>query len=163
MDDLESRYSNLDYTGQTTDAVATTKLNRKKDKKRPGLVGNNYRKEWGTEMKNVRLFDIGKEHGGLKIVQRGGGLQTKSLRLEDKQGKQYVLRSIEKFADKAVPSALRGTIAAKLVGDQVSASHPYAALVVPPMAQAVGVYHTNPELVYLPDDPRLGNYQRRFR
>ena len=162
LQDLEARYADLDYTGQTTNAVATTKLDRKKKKKRPGLSGNNYRREWSTEMQNVRVFDIAKERGGLKIVQRGGGLQTKSLRLEDQNGKQYVLRSIEKFAEKAVPSALRGTVVANLVADQVSASHPYAALVVPPMAQAVGVYHTNPELVYLPDDPRLGIYREAF-
>jgi len=160
LDDLESRYDNLDFSGQTADVVATTKLNRKN--KNPGLLGNNYREEWGTEMKNVRVFDIAREKGGLKIVQRGGGLQTKSLRLEDKQGKQYVLRSIEKFPEKAVPSALRGTVVANLVADQVSASHPYGALVVPPLAAAAGVYHTNPELVYLPDDPRFGNYQDDF-
>ncbi len=160
-DDLESKYSNLDFSGQTADAVATTKLNRKKDKN-PGLLGNNYRKEWGTEMKNVRVFDIAKEKGGLQIVQRGGGLQTKSLRLENEQGKQFVLRSVEKFPEKAVPSALRGTVVANLVADQVSASHPYAALVVPPMASAAKVYHTNPELVYVPDDPRFGIYQDDF-
>ena len=31
-----------------------------------------------------------------------------------------------------------------------------------PMADAVGVYHTNPQLVYVPDDPRLGIYQEDF-
>jgi len=162
LEELDTRYQDLDFSGQTANAIATTELNRKKNKKRPGWLGNNYRKEWSTEMQNVRQFDIAREKGGLKIVQRGGGLQTKSLRLEDKDGKQYVLRSVEKFPEKAVPSALRGTVVADLVADQVSASHPYAALVVPPMASAAKVYHTNPELVYVPDDPRFGIYQDDF-
>ncbi len=157
-ENLEKKYEDLDYTGQTKNAVATTRLN--KDQKKPGLLGKNYRAEWGTEIQNVPVFDLGK--GGFKIVQKGGGLQTKSLRLENKKGKQYVLRSVEKFPEKAVPQALRGTIAGKVVEDQVSASHPYGAFVVPKLADAAGIYHTNPKLVYLPDDPRLGIYRSDF-
>ncbi len=159
-DDLAIKYKDLDYSGQTKNAVATTALN--KDQKRPGLMGKNYRAEWGTEIQNVPVFDLGKERGGFTIVKKGGGLQTKSLRLQDKDGKQYVLRSIEKFPEKAVPQALRGTIAGKVVEDQVSASHPYGAFVVPKLASAAGIYHTNPKLVYLPDDPRLGIYRADF-
>ncbi|GAB4232311.1 MAG: hypothetical protein Tsb0034_05030 [Ekhidna sp.] len=147
---------------QTVDAVATTKLNRKKDKQKPGLLGNNYRKEWATEIKDVPVFDLEKEKGGLKILQRGGGLQTRSLRLEDSEGRQYGLRSIEKFPEKAVPLNLQGTLAADLVTDQVSASHPYAAFVIPKLADAADVYHTNPVLVYLPDDPNLGVHREDF-
>lgn len=159
-DDLETHYADLDYSNQTVNAIATTKLN--KDQKRPGLLGKNYRTEWATEIKNVPVFDIGKEKGGMKIIKKGGGLQTISLRLEDKDGKQYVLRSIEKFPEKAVPAALRGTIASDIIADQVSASHPYGAFVIPKLAHAAGVYHTNPKLVYLPDDPRLGIYRDDF-
>ncbi|MEM1137324.1 MAG: ShlB/FhaC/HecB family hemolysin secretion/activation protein, partial [Bacteroidota bacterium] len=126
------------------------------------LLGENYRKEWRQQIEDVPIFDIGKEHGGLTIVKRGGGMQTKSLRLEAKDGRQYVLRSIEKFPEKAVPVALRGTVAADIVEDQISGSHPYGALVVPKLAEQAGVYHTNPQLVYLPDDPRLGIYRQDF-
>ncbi|MEM0940470.1 MAG: BamA/TamA family outer membrane protein [Bacteroidota bacterium] len=159
-ENLETFYDDLSYEGETRNAVATTILEKKG--KKPGLLGNNYRKEWGMEMQDVRVFDFKKEKGGLKIIKKGGGLQTKSLRLEDSEGKQYGLRSIEKFPDKAVPAALRGTIIGNLVTDQVSASHPYGAFVVPDLAKAAGVYHTNPELVYLPDDPRLGKYRADF-
>ena len=30
---------------------------------------------------------------------------------------------------------------------------------MPPLAEAAGVYHTNPKIVYVPSDPRLGVYQ----
>ena len=45
-------------------------------------MGLNYRKEWVTEIKDVPVFNWGKEYGGLEIVKKGGGMQTRSLRLE---------------------------------------------------------------------------------
>ncbi len=144
----------------TITARATLKLRKSGD--RPGLLGNNYRGEWEAEIPGVPVFDIDSEKGGLKIVKQGGGMQTRSLRLEAGDEKQYVLRSIEKYPEKAVPPALRNTLAADLVADQISASHPYAAFVIPGLADAAGVYHTNPKLVYLPDDPRLGKYRKDF-
>ena len=152
--------SGLDFSGQTKTAFATKKHEKKKQKK--GLTGLNYRAEWAKEIANVPVFDIGKEKGGLKIIKKGGGMQTRSLRLEDATGKQWVLRSIEKYPANALPVELRGTYIDDFVTDQVSASHPYGALVIPPMADAVNVYHTNPRLVYLPNDPRLGLYQQDF-
>lgn len=125
------------------------------------LLGANYRDEWETPIE-VPVFDIGKEHGGLTIVQRGGGMQTKSLRLEARDGKQYVLRSVEKFPENAIPKILRNTFAGGIVKDQISASHPYAAIVIPPLAEAAGIYHTNPKIVYIPDDPRFKEYREDF-
>jgi len=125
------------------------------------MLGSNYRKEWATPVK-IKVFDIGKEQGGLVITQRGGGLQSKSLRLEDKNGKEFVLRSVEKFPEAAVPEDLRETFAKDIVQDQISASHPYASLAVPVLADAAGVPHSNPQIVYVPDDPRWGKYRTDF-
>lgn len=126
------------------------------------LLGKNYREEWKTPIR-VPVIDLGKEYGGLKPLKRGGGHQTKSLRLEDKTGKEYVLRSIEKaVTDAALPPDLRGTFAKDLISDGVSASYPYAALSVPALAEAVNVPHANPRLVYVPDDPRLGKFRTDF-
>ncbi len=122
------------------------------------LLGENYRQEWATPIP-LPVFDVGKEKGGLKVVQRGGGFQTRSLRLVDAQGKEFVVRSVEKYPIEAIPRALRRTVAADIVKDQISASHPYAPLVVAPLAQAAGVYHTNPKYVFIPDDPRLGSFR----
>ncbi len=154
------RFADLDFSKETASAVGNPKL--KRDRERPGMRGNNYRQEWTTTIENIPVFDIGNEKGGLTPIKRGGGLQTISLRLQAKDDKQYVLRSIEKFPEKAVPEVLRGTVASDVVSDQISASHPYAALAIPTMASAVGVYHTNPKLVYIPDDPRLGIYRENF-
>lgn len=130
-------------------------------KAREKWMGANYRDVWAQEIQ-APLFDFTAENGELKIVQRGGGMQTLSLRLEDQKGKQYTLRSIEKYPELAIPEAFRETFAKDVVQDQISAAHPYGALVVPFLADAAGIYHTNPKVVWLGDDPRLGDYKRKF-
>jgi len=144
-----------------TDSVVVVNASDQYETAKTGLLGENYRKAWKTPIK-VPVFDIGKEKGGMTIVQRGGGQQTRSLRLEAKDGKEYALRSVEKYAEKAIPEALRSTVGADLVQDQISASHPYAAFVIPPLAEAAQIYHTKPKLVYLPEDPRFGTHRVDF-
>ena len=130
-------------------------------KSRQKIFGENYRTAWSQEIE-VPVIDLATESGGLTITQKGGGMQTLSLRLEDSDGREYVLRSIEKFPEKAVPEMFRKTFVQDLVQDQISAAHPYAATVIPPLADAAGIYHTNPKIVYIPDDPRLGIYRDDF-
>lgn len=149
----------LNFKDQTVVAHVSDQYEASKGKKR--WFGTNYRNIWKQDF-TIPIFDIGEEHGGLKIVQRGGGFQTKSLRLESKEGRQYVLRSIEKYTSKAIPEVLRGSFAADIVQDQISASHPYGAFVIPDLAKSAGIYHTNPKVVYIPNDPRFGKYQEDF-
>lgn len=125
------------------------------------LMGTNYRDVWATPL-DFPVIDLNKEKGGLKIIKRGGGMQTQSLRLEDKTGTEWVLRSLKKYPEKAVPEALRETIAKDVVQDQISASNPYAPVVVAPLADAAGVHHTHPAFVYLPKDTTLGVYANTF-
>ena len=123
------------------------------------MLGENYREIWNTPIK-IPVFDIGKEKGGLKILKRGGGMQTLSVRMQAKDGKQYVLRSVDKKPSNALPGDFKNTFVEKPVQDAISASNPFGALTVPPMADALGIMHTNPKLVYVPDDPRLGVYRQ---
>lgn len=150
-----------DYENTRVDAVADSSLLKNENKNYP-LMGLNYRREWAAKIEDVPVFNWGKAYGGLEIVKKGGGMQTRSLRLETNEGKQYVLRSIKKYPENAVPPEIRGTIFAELVNDQISASHPYGAYAIPKLADAAEVYHTNPQLVYLNDDPRLGKYSYDF-
>ncbi len=122
-------------------------------------LGKNYRDVWETPVK-VKVFDIDTKKRGLNILKRGGGMQTYSLRMEDAGGKQYVLRSIDKYVEPVIPAELRNTFAVDIVQDQISASNPYAAPVVAALAESAGVFHTNPEVLYVPDDPRLGIYRQ---
>lgn len=149
----------VDFRGKSVRVNASDKYNTGKLKRK--LLGENYRSAWAQEL-DVAVFDIDTEKGGLKILQKGGGQQTLSLRLADSSGHEFVLRSIEKYPAAAIPEVLRETFAQDLVQDQISAAHPYAALVVAPMADALGLYHTNPRLVFIPDDPSLGEYREAF-
>jgi hypothetical protein len=121
------------------------------------LLGENYRRTWHTPI-DVPMFDM----TGFSTIKKGGGQSTVSLRIEDEEGRDYVLRSIDKNPDRALPEDLRGTIIADMFQDQISANHPYAAFVLPKLASAAGIYHTNPQLVVIPDDPRLGRYREEF-
>src|SRR5690606_25374455 len=69
-------------------------------------LGESYRKIWATPVK-VRIIDLQKEKGGLKIVKLGGGMQTRSLRLVDPTGREYALRTIQKYPEQGLPESLR--------------------------------------------------------
>ena len=125
-------------------------------------MGRNYRAEWNTPVK-VPVLNLATEKGGLTPVKRGGGKQTKSLRMVDPGGREYTLRSIQKFiTDKTLPGDLQSEAAADLVSDGVSASYPYASLSVQTLADAAGVPYGKVKLVYIPDDPKLGEFQKEF-
>src|SRR5690606_14973380 len=125
------------------------------------MFGTNYRQEWSTPV-TVPVISIGTIYGGLKPTRRGGGMQSRSLRLEDSTGREFVLRSIEKYPDKTLPEELRQTFIKDAIVDGISASYPFAALSVPPLLQATKIPHTKPMLVFLPDDPALGQYRSDF-
>ncbi len=146
------------YTG-TVKVAASTQYGDPNKKHR--LLGQNYRAVWQTPVE-VPFFDLANEKGGLDVLKQGGGQQTKSLRLQNERKQQYVLRSVEKYPGNAIPPSLRKTLAADIVQDQISASHPYAAMVIPYLADPLGIYHTNPSYVYLPDDPLLGDLRQEF-
>jgi len=125
------------------------------------FLGESYRKLWATPVK-MRVFHLAKEKGGLKILQRGGGYQTKSLRLEDATGQEWVIRTIQKYPERVLPPTLRETVAATIIQDQISAEHPFSAVIVHPLAKALNVPHANPEVVFVPDDPAFGEYRKDF-
>jgi hypothetical protein len=124
------------------------------------LFGNNYRQSWSTKVK-LKVFNLRKEKGGFTITGTGGGKQTTSLRLKDKEGREWALRTIDKNPEKAVPENLRGSVAEDIVADMISASHPYGALVVPPLAKAIRVPVAEPVFYFIPDDPAFGVYRSK--
>lgn len=124
-------------------------------------LGENNRKLWALPVK-MRVLNLGTEKGGLTVAKLGGGMQTRSLRLKDASGREWVLRTVQKYPARALPENLRPTIAKDILQDQVSTANPFGALVVPALAEALGLPHANPELVYVGDDPGLGQYRKDF-
>ncbi|MGN6165909.1 MAG: ShlB/FhaC/HecB family hemolysin secretion/activation protein [Flavisolibacter sp.] len=125
------------------------------------LWGKDYRKEWTTAV-TVPVLNLDSAFGGLTPVKEGGGRQTKSLHLIGGNGKRYMLRSVNKTYLGALPQIVQGTFVEDLANDQIATNHPYAALTVPQMADAAGVYHTNPKYFIVPYSKRLGEYNASF-
>jgi len=125
------------------------------------LLGDHYRDSWTTPV-TVPVLNFEKAKGGLEILDRGGGQQTYSLKLKAGNGHLYSLRSIQKDPSPTLPLPLQYSFADDVVQDQISAAHPYGAFVLPPLGDAAGIYHTNPQLVYIPDSPFLGEYRKSF-
>lgn len=125
------------------------------------ILGTNYRKVWAQPIK-VPIFHLDKEKGGLKITGTGGGNQTTSLQLQDSSGREWVLRSVNKTTSRDQPKIFKNTMVEDLMLDAGSIGHPYSALAVPPLADALGLQHTNPVIVYLGNDAALGKYRDEF-
>lgn len=153
--------SSICAAAKDTTAVATHRYEH------PGFgerifVGRNYRNLWAMPV-TARIFHLSSEPQGFTIEELGGGMQTKSLRLKDRQGTKWVLRSLDKSVEKAMDAeGIRNSYIRHFSQQMISAANPYGTLALPPMAKAVGVLNTQPELVYIPDDPAFGQYRPLF-
>ncbi len=135
------------------------------------LWGDRYRKYFATEVTapTVRLDTL---LGGLKPLHKGGGHQSKSLRLGHANGSEYVMRAVKKdaelylqamaFQDKYVIGDFEDTFTESLLLDFYTGSHPYASLTMGVLSDAVGLYHTNPKLYYIPKQPALEDFNESF-
>lgn len=156
---------------ETTDSYKMASIYREEGTQRTelyeGIWGDHYRELYGTDIKaKVALLDT--LYGGLEVIRRGGGHQTRTLRLKDTLGREYNLRALKKsgvlflqsvlFKDQYVAESLENTVSEDILQDFYTGAYPYAFLVVPDMAEAIGVYHTNPKLFYIPKQKALGDY-----
>lgn len=123
------------------------------------IFGENYRKEWAAPAK-LPVIKISER--GLTPTEPGGGKQTKSLRLKDAAGKEWTIRSIEKYPVVLLPVPLRQTFVADWLKDAMSSEHPYGALMVPVLASAVQVPHATPVIGVIAPDSALGRYGNTF-
>ncbi len=125
------------------------------------LSGSGHRNLWTTPIR-VPIADLSAlGGGGLIPIELGGGTTTQTLHLRGADGRRYVLRSVDKTPRELLDD-LEGTPAGAIIQDQMSSFHPSGALVVARLMEAVGVLHPNPELVVVPDDPRLGEFRDQF-
>lgn len=133
--------------------------------------GDRYRKYYGTKV-DAPTVNLDTLFGGLKPVRKGGGHQSKSLRLEDSEGREYVMRALRKnavqylqavaFKDQYIEGQFNNTYTEGLLEDVFTGAHPYAPFVIGTLSDAVNVYHTNPVLYYVPKQNALGKYNSDF-
>ncbi len=137
---------------QTKTLPASEKYQKSKSYQR--FWGQHYRKEWHQPV-TFPIANLDTLAGGLTAYKLGGGRQTTTIRLHDKNNREYVLRSIDKTFGRALPDITKNTFLEAIADDQVTFSHPYAALVVAPLAEAAGIMHSNPKIYFIPHQKAL--------
>lgn len=123
------------------------------------FLGEHYREAHTLKLDFAQLL-LAETAGGLRPLKIGGGNQTNSLRLVDPSGGQWALRSTSKDPSRFLPYPMNQIPALnRLLEDWFTSTHPAAALAIPPMAAAVGIYHARPRLMYLPDQAALAPFR----
>lgn len=155
----------------TTTATVYNKEDTDKGDGYKSFWGDHYRKVYGTDIE-VRVVTLDTLMGGFTIDRKGGGHQTRSLRLVSPTGKNYAMRAVKKsavqflqsvvFKDNFVQEEFKETFTQDVILDFYTASHPFASLAVGDLADAINVYHTNPQLVWMPKHPALGKYNETY-
>ena len=126
------------------------------------FFGSQWRSLW-TSAITVPVLDMNQFASGLQPIKRGGGFQTKSLHFKAQNGKYYKFRSLNKDPEKVLPQYFRDTFVSGIVQDLISTSHPLSAVIAAPLLNAVGVLNSQPSILQLPDDQKLGTYRQDFK
>lgn len=125
------------------------------------FFGNKYRDFWTTP-ETFRVFSYDSVNGGMIPFETGGSQQTISIRLRDTSGRSWVLRSVNKDQQNALPWWLRKSIVRSVFRDQVAAMNPYGARVVASLAQSLNLPHLNPQLYWMPYVEKHGEFNERI-
>lgn len=135
------------------------------------LFGNHYREYYATPIKAKTVL-LDTLYGGLKPIKTGGGHQTNSLRLADKDGKEYAMRAVKKsatrflqavaFKNQYIGDALDNTFADHFLMDFYTTAHPYLPATTAKLAGSAGIPHTHPQLLYVPKQNALGAFNDDF-
>lgn len=156
-------------------ATKDTSIYTLKMTKRSGIYrffwGKHYRKYYSMNV-NVPQISLDTLFGGVHPTKAGGGNQSMSLRLEDKDGKEYVMRSMRKsatrfiqanaFKDQWIGKDFNDTYTETFLLDFYTTSHPYAPFAVANLAGSLGLNHTNPKLAFIPKQKTLELYNETF-
>lgn len=126
------------------------------------LWGAHHRALWTTPV-TARVLRLGPAGPGqLRPLQAGGSNQSRTLRLRTDDGREFVLRSVDKDARAALPAGWLRRLLGGLMRDQTTAGHPYGAYPAARLAAAAGILHTNPQLVYVGNDAGLGAFREAY-
>ena len=124
--------------------------------------GAGYRDLWSLpiEVEEADLGSLG--GGGLTPIRQGGGFMSHTLHMRGADGREYVMRSVDKFPAQGLAQELQGTFVADISQGIVASLHPTGPLVVSPLLEAAGILHATPTYFRMPDDPRLGEFREAF-
>lgn len=133
--------------------------------------GKHYRKYYGTKIQAPTVL-LDTLYGGLTPFRKGGGNQSRSLRLSNPQGEEFVMRAVHKSATQYIQAVAyrndyvkdeyEDTFTENLLLDIYTTAHPYAPLAVGALSNAANVFHSNPKLFFIPKQPVLGQFNEDF-
>ena len=162
IDAIPSNFPEYESKADSSLQFAITTPVKRKTKFQTFMLGEHHQDVY-LEKFNFPVLDLATYKGGLKIIKKGGGKQTNSLRLATSDGKEYVMRSLTKDESRSVPYPFnKMALVTTLFHDNYLGSHPFAPLVVSDLADAAKVYHANPNIFYVPKQPTLGYYNENF-
>ncbi|PZD79247.1 metallophosphoesterase [Mesonia sp. K7] len=135
------------------------------------LFGSHYNDLYGVKIE-VPVAYLDTLHGGLEVMESGGGRQSRSLRLRDKEGKQYTLTALKKSAidflkaqaykDESIGENFENTLVDSAVEDFYTAAHPYAFSTIPHLSNAINLKNTDIKIYYIPKQESLGRFNDEF-
>ena len=135
------------------------------------LWGSHYRKYYSEKI-SVQNVNLDTLFGGLSPIKAGGGHQSKSLRLADAAGRQFVMRGIKKsatrfiqsvaFKNQAIERDFENTYSEQFLLDFYTSAHPYTPFAVGNLAKAVNINHTNPQLFFVPKQKALSDFNAEY-
>ena len=110
------------------------------------LLGKHHRDLWTTPIK----LPVFKGLDTLEFVKTGGGQQTTSVEVRNKEKLHYSFRSVDKDNANVLPNFLKGSFLRPFLRDQASAINPFAAPVVSVLLDSLEIPHPEPTLYLLP-------------
>jgi predicted phosphodiesterase len=135
------------------------------------LWGERYREHYSKPI-TAKVVTLDTLLGGLKPIRKGGGTQSRTLRLKSKDGKQYVMRAMKKSASQYIQASLfknhyvqkqfENTASEDLVKDVFTGAYPYAPFIVEKLSDAIQIHKLNSKLYYIPKHEALGIFNNEF-
>ncbi|AZB30848.1 metallophosphoesterase [Chryseobacterium balustinum] len=153
-----------------TTTVYADKLT-KKGKIYRWLWGDHYRKYYALPIE-AKTKDLSDMNPGYSPFREGGGNQSNSLRLKTNDGQEFVMRGIKKsavrflnaqaFKKNDFGNELNNTFPERFLLDFYTTNHPFTGFAVNNMIDKLDIFHSNPELYYIPKQKSLGRYNKNY-
>ncbi|MBD3903574.1 metallophosphoesterase [Chryseobacterium sp. Ch-15] len=135
------------------------------------LWGDHYRKYYALPIE-ATTKDLSDMDPGYSPFREGGGNQSNSLRLRTNEGQEFVMRGIKKsavrflnaqaFKKNDFGNELNNTFPERFLLDFYTTNHPFTGFAVNNMIDKLDIFHSNPELYYIPKQKALGRYNKNY-
>jgi hypothetical protein len=168
LEDFE--YSEKSDFGPTAEAAIYTQEETDKTESYEWFWGKHYRDVYSKKITAPVLF-LEDLPNNVRAITAGGGNQSRTLKLVDDNGREFKIRELRKSAVRFIQSSIsdhyvldymKNTVAEEIVQDYYTTAHPYAQFAVNDLMTAVGIYHANPRVVYVPKQKGLGRFNGTY-